>query len=82
MNLVGKENTIFTIDQGLYCYQIMLFDLNSAKATCQSLVNKMFKDQIGQSMEVYVNDILVKIKAPVQHLEDLRESLQYFVKTR
>ncbi|XP_042952216.1 uncharacterized protein LOC122289297 [Carya illinoinensis] len=42
------------------------------KATYQRLVNRMFREQIGKSMEVYVDDLLVKSKEPAQHLLDLR----------
>lgn len=32
------------------------------------------KSCIGQNMEVYVDDLLVKSKEPEQHVEDLREA--------
>lgn len=47
-------------DQGLYCYRVMLFGLKNAGATYQRLVKKMFTEQIGRSMEVYVDDMIVK----------------------
>lgn len=34
----------------------------------------MFKPQINQKMEVYVNELLVKREIPTQHLEDLKEA--------
>ena len=40
----------------------MLFDLQNTGATYQRLVNSVFKDLIGKSMEVYVDDMLVKSK--------------------
>ncbi|XP_042962726.1 uncharacterized protein LOC122297003 [Carya illinoinensis] len=36
----------------------------------------MFKEQIGKSMEVYVDDLLVKSKEPAQHLVDLRTAFE------
>lgn len=36
------------------------FGLKNVRATYQQLVNKIFKDQIGRNMEVYVDDILIK----------------------
>jgi len=38
----------------------MPFGLKNAGATYQRLVNAMFKEQIGRTMEVYVDDMLVK----------------------
>ena len=52
----------------------MLFGLKNARATYQRLVNKMFNKQIGRNMEVYVDDILVKSKEELAHLDDLRET--------
>ncbi|XP_041022883.1 uncharacterized protein LOC121263835 [Juglans microcarpa x Juglans regia] len=44
--------------------------------TYRRLVNKMFKDQIGQYMNVYINDLLVKSKELEQQLDDLREAFR------
>ena len=41
----------------------MPFELKNAGATYQRLVNMMFKEQIGKTIEVYVDDMLVKSKA-------------------
>ncbi|XP_058216700.1 uncharacterized protein LOC131327565 [Rhododendron vialii] len=57
-----KEKTSFIINRGLYCYRVMPFGLKNAGATYQRLVNKMFKQQIGCNVEVYVDDMLVKRK--------------------
>ena len=37
------------------------------------MVNKMFKDQIGKTMEVYVDDMLVKSKEAYDHVTHLSE---------
>ena len=58
----AQEKTAFITSQGLYCYKIMPFGLKNAGATYQRLVNKMFSQQIGKNMEVYVYDMLVKSK--------------------
>ena len=52
----------------------MPFGLKNARATYQRLVNKMFNKQIGRNMEVYVDDMLVKSKEELAHLDDLRET--------
>ncbi|KAM2031299.1 hypothetical protein ACFX16_042566 [Malus domestica] len=62
MNPPDQEHTAFTTDRGLYCYKVMPFGLKNAETTYQRLVNSMFAKQIGKSMEVYVDDMLVKSK--------------------
>ena len=54
----------------------MPFRLKNVGATYQRLVNKMFTQQIGQNVEVYVDDILVKSKREGVHLDDLRETFE------
>ena len=51
----------------------MSFGLKNARATYQRLVNKMFKDLIGKSMEVYVDDMLMKSKTTRDHIEHLNK---------
>ena len=50
----------FITDQGLYYYIVLPFGLKNAGATYQRLVSKIFKYLIGKTMEVYVDDMLVK----------------------
>ena len=52
----------------------MPFGLKNAGATYQRLVNHMFRLQIGQNVEVYVDDMLVKIRDEETHLDDLQET--------
>uniref|UniRef100_A0A2N9FYD5 Uncharacterized protein n=1 Tax=Fagus sylvatica TaxID=28930 RepID=A0A2N9FYD5_FAGSY len=62
--------------EGLFCYKVMPFGLKNAGATYQRLMNRMFHDQIGRNVEVYVDDMLVKSKEEDGHLDDLRETFQ------
>ncbi|KAK1563708.1 hypothetical protein Q3G72_031576 [Acer saccharum] len=48
MQPADQDKTSFITGQGLYCYKVMPFDLKNAGATCQHLVNKLFKQQIGR----------------------------------
>ena len=59
---LDKEHTSFIIDRGHYCYKAMPFGLKNTGVTYQRLVNGRFKDLIGKSIEVYVDNILVKSK--------------------
>ena len=74
MDEEDQEKTAFIMSQGLYCYKVIPFALKNAGATYQRLVNKMFNKQIGRNMEVYVDDMLVKSKEELVHLDDLRET--------
>uniref|UniRef100_A0A2N9FUY0 Uncharacterized protein n=1 Tax=Fagus sylvatica TaxID=28930 RepID=A0A2N9FUY0_FAGSY len=71
-----QEKTAFITSRGLFCYKVMPFGLKNAGATYQRLVNKMFHDQIGRNVEVYVDDMLVKSKKDDDHLADLKETFQ------
>ncbi|XP_021833172.1 uncharacterized protein K02A2.6-like [Prunus avium] len=49
----------------------MPFGLKNAGATYQRLVNRIFAEQIRSTMEVYVDDMLVKSRTPGEHLKNL-----------
>ena len=68
-----EEHTSFITDQGLYYYKAMPFGLKIVGATYQRLVNIIFKDLIGKSMEVYVEDMLVKSKMAGDHAKHLKQ---------
>ncbi|XP_048605052.1 uncharacterized protein LOC125582405 [Brassica napus] len=51
----------------------MPFGLKNAGATYQRLVNRMFADQLGNTMEVYIDDMLVKSLKADDHLSNLRD---------
>ncbi|KAL5538565.1 hypothetical protein UlMin_045432 [Ulmus minor] len=76
MHEEDQEHTAFLTNQGLYCYKVMPFGLKNAGATYQRLVNKMFKDQIGKTMEVYVDDMLVKSLKTEEHIQNLKETFE------
>ena len=56
----ADQETSFVTSQGLFCYKMMSFGLKNAGATYQRLMNKMFANQIGRNVQVYVDDMLVK----------------------
>uniref|UniRef100_A0A2N9I4E8 RNA-directed DNA polymerase n=1 Tax=Fagus sylvatica TaxID=28930 RepID=A0A2N9I4E8_FAGSY len=76
MDESDQEKTSFITSRGLFCYKVMPFGLKNAGATYQRLMNRMFHDQIGRNVEVYVDDMLVKSKEEDGHLDDLRETFQ------
>ncbi|XP_019086824.1 PREDICTED: uncharacterized protein LOC109127059 [Camelina sativa] len=68
-----QEKTSFITDRGTYCYKVMPFGLKNAGATYQRLVNKMFAEQLGRTMEVYIDDMLVKSQRAKDHITHLRQ---------
>ena len=74
MHEVDQEKTSLVTSQGLFCYKVMPFGLKNAGATYQRLMNKMFAQQIGRNVQVYVDDMLVKSRREEDHLEDLKET--------
>ena len=71
-----QEKTSFVTTQGTYCYRVMSFGLKNAGATYQRLVNRMLQKQIGATMEVYKDDMLVKSTTAELHIAHLSEAFQ------
>ncbi|KAL2240952.1 UNVERIFIED_CONTAM: Retrovirus-related Pol polyprotein from transposon opus [Sesamum indicum] len=71
---MDRDITFFITDGGIYCYNVMTFSLKNTSATYQRLVNKMFSELIGKTMEVYMDDMLVKSKRSDNHLEHLKQA--------
>ena len=71
-----QEKTSFVTAQGTYCYRVMPFGLKNAGATYQRLVNQMFQKQIGATMEVYIDDMLIKSTTAGLHIAHLSEVFQ------
>ena len=76
MDPYDQEKTSFVTAQGIYCYRVMPFGLKNAGATYQRLVNRMFQKQIGTTMEVYIDDMLVKSTTAELHIAHLSEEFQ------
>ena len=63
----------FRTPQGLYEFKVLPFGLANAPGVFPTLMNKIFSQQIGKSVLVYLDDILVYSKTPEDHLKHLRE---------
>ncbi|KAG7564288.1 Retrotransposon gag domain [Arabidopsis suecica] len=61
----------FIIDRGIYCYRVMLFGLKNAGATYQRLVKEMFSELLRVTMEVYIDNMLVKSLQAGDHIQHL-----------
>ena len=76
MDPCDQEKTSFVTALGTYCYHVMPFRLKNAGAAYQRLVNQMFLNQIGITMEVYIDDMLVKSTTAKLHIAHLSEAFQ------
>ncbi|GKC00054.1 reverse transcriptase domain-containing protein, partial [Tanacetum coccineum] len=71
-----EEKTAFHTPHGVYCYTKMSFGLKNAGATYQRLVDKAFKKQVGQNLEVYVDDLVIKSHTEAKLLRDIEETFR------
>ena len=70
------EKTAFITPHRLYCYDIMPFSLNNAGATYPRLVTKIFRPLLGNTMEAYIDDLLMKSKERFDHTKHLQEAFE------
>jgi len=68
-----KEKMAFMTVDANYYYEVMSFGLKNTGVTYQRLMEKIFKVLIGRSVEVYLDDIVVKSDSFEQHVKDLNE---------
>lgn len=61
---------------GTFEWLVMPFGLKNAGATYQRAMHSIFHDMIGHHIEVYIDDIVVKSKQAIDHIDNLRKSFQ------
>ena len=69
--LGDQEKTFFVTPTENYYYKVMPFDLKNAGSTYQRMMTKMFELQLGKSIKVYIDDMVVKSKVVSEHVGDL-----------
>ena len=68
-----QEKTAFITPRGVFCYKVMPFGLKNVGATYQRMVTKMFSELLGRTVEVYIDDMVVKSVKGADHMEDLEQ---------
>ena len=63
-----EEKTTFITPHGLYCYKVMSFRLKNVETTYKKLMTKTFKPLIGRTVEVYIDNIVVKIETRAENV--------------
>ncbi|GJV91415.1 reverse transcriptase domain-containing protein [Tanacetum coccineum] len=66
-----EEKTTFNTSQGIFCYSKMPFGLKNAGATY-----KAFQKQIGQNLEAYVDDLVIKSCTEQEVIRDVEETFR------
>ena len=66
-----QEKTAFVTLIGNYHYKVMPFELKNAGSTYQRMMMRMFEPQLGKSIEIYIDNMVVKSKALFKHVGNL-----------
>ena len=69
--LDDQEKTIFVTPNENYHYKVMHFGLKNARSIYQRMMTRIFEPQLGKNIEVYIDDMVVKIKVVSEHVGDL-----------
>jgi len=73
MHPCDKEKKAFMTDCDNFYYEVMSFSLKNVGVTYLRLMDYIFKGMLGQNVEVYVDDNVVKSDSCLQHIQDLKE---------
>ncbi|RDY03009.1 hypothetical protein CR513_13459, partial [Mucuna pruriens] len=73
MHSNDESKTTFIMDKGKFCYKVLSFGLMNVGATYQRLMDQIFKDHIGNQLEVYVDDMVVMSRMEVGMLKTWRQ---------
>ena len=66
-----QEKTAFVTPIENYHYKVMPFGLKNVGSTYQRMMTRMFELQMGKSIKVYIDDMVVKSKLVSDHMRDL-----------
>jgi dsDNA-binding SOS-regulon protein len=77
-----EEHIAFIIVDDLFCYVSMSYGLKNALPTFVRAMHKTFDDLIGDLIEVYVDDIVVKIKSRASLLDNIAHVFDRLWSTR
>ena len=69
--LEDQEKMAFMTPTGNYHYKVTSFGLKNVGSTYQRMMTRMFEPQLGKSIEIYIDDMVMKSKVVSEHLGDL-----------
>ena len=80
--LEDQEKTAIVTPTGNYHCKVMPFGLKNAGSIYQRMMTRMFESQLGKSIEIYVDDMVVKSKVVFEHLGDLSSTFNVLRKQK
>jgi len=80
MALEDQEATGLRTPKGIFCYEVMLFNLRNTGTTYQRAMQNIFDDMLHKTVECYVDDVVVKSKRKCNHIQDLRRVFEWLQK--
>ncbi|GAU26329.1 hypothetical protein TSUD_101620 [Trifolium subterraneum] len=81
MAVADRTKTAFMTESGNYYYNVMPFGLKNAGSTYQRMMNKVFRGEIGDMLEVYMDEMIVKSHEEVDHTIHLQKKFLGFYLT-
>jgi hypothetical protein len=69
-----EEKTTFITPYDVFCYQVMPFSLKNAGATYQRMMQNCLGSQIGQNIQVYIDDVVITMRKEESLIDDLKET--------
>lgn len=75
MDNKSEMATAFICSRGTFAFRVMPFGLKNAPAYFQAFVDHVFRDQIGKSVVVYMDDILVYSASTDSHVDAVKDVL-------
>lgn len=82
MDKNDKIHMALITERGLFCYKVMPFGLKNVGAIYQRLINRMFFELIGTTVEAYIDDMVIKSKKANDHVKDAAKVFEIFRRFR
>ena len=74
--LEDQGKTAFISPDANYHYTVMPFGLKNVGATYQRMMTRMFRNKIGRTVEVHIDDMVVKSKQEGRYIKDLQGAFE------
>ncbi|GAU35398.1 hypothetical protein TSUD_160490 [Trifolium subterraneum] len=70
---IDKKKTAFMTETGNYYYNVMSFGLKNAGATYKRMMNNVFHNEIGDMLNIYMDNMIVKSEEEIDHTVHLKK---------
>jgi hypothetical protein len=75
LKVSDHDKTTFITPHNIYCYTAMTFGLKNTGATYQKAIQKCSESQIGDNVEAYVDNVVVKTMVEDNLIADLTQTI-------